>query len=96
MIKVNFYKSTNPKKKLMATFSLNGEIIKTTHFGASGYSDFTQHLDPYRKNRYIARHIKNIDFSKPMSAGVLALYILWNKPTLEASIKDYKKTFNFS
>jgi hypothetical protein len=30
-----------------------------------------------------------------MTAGTLALYILWNKPTIKESIKDYKKKFNF-
>jgi hypothetical protein len=27
------------------------------------------------------------------SAGALSRWILWNKPTLAASIKDYKKRF---
>ena len=27
-----------------------------------------------------------------MSAGALSRWILWNKPTLKASIDDYKKT----
>jgi hypothetical protein len=31
-----------------------------------------------------------------MKPGTLALYILWNKPTLQESIKDYKKKFNLS
>ena len=96
MIKVNFYKSTKQNKKLMAIFSdINtGEIINITHFGAKGYSDYTQHKDNNRKERYIKRHIKNENWDDFFSAGSLSRYILWNKPTLEESITDFKRRFN--
>jgi len=29
-----------------------------------------------------------------MSAGALSRWILWNKPTIEASKADFKKRFN--
>ena len=89
-------KSTNPKKKYMAVFYENGKRIKTTHFGCAGMSDYTKHKDPARKQRYMNRHKATEDWSKPMSAGALSRYILWNKPTLKASISDYKKRFNYS
>lgn len=69
---------------------------KTTHFGASGYSDYIHHKDPERKQRYINRHRKNENWKDPFSAGALSLYILWNKPTLKSSILDYKKHFGFN
>jgi len=65
-----------------------------THFGATGYSDFTKNKDEDRKKRYIARHSANESFRNPKAASTLARYVLWNKPTLEASISDYKKRFN--
>jgi len=37
-------------------FNNEKQKIKTTHFGASGYSDFTQHKDEKRKQRYLERH----------------------------------------
>ena len=43
-------KSSNPDKKYDAY--VEGKKVS---FGASGYSDFTQHKDEDRKQRYIAR-----------------------------------------
>lgn len=87
---ISIKESTRKDKKLMATFS-DGTI---THFGAKGYSDFTQHKDEARKQRYINRHTKNENWNDYKSAGALSRWILWNKSTLLASIKDYKKKFN--
>ena len=87
--------STNKDKKLMATFD-NG---KTTHFGASGYMDFTKYSkqDPkvakQKKESYLARHRENEDWNDVTSAGALSRWILWNKPTIEESIKKFKKKF---
>ena len=82
--------STRADKKLMAIFP-DGT---TTHFGAKGFEDFTTHRDEKRKELYIKRHRANEDWSNPKAAGTLARFILWNKPTLSASIADYKKRFN--
>ena len=57
-------------------------------------SDFTKHKDEERKKNYIQRHEVNEDWTNPYKAGTLSRYILWNKPSLEDSIKDYKKRFN--
>ncbi len=93
-IQVKFSKSKNPKKKYMAVFSEpDGRKIKTTHFGASGMSDYTRNKDPERKKLYLARHKKNENWSRYMTAGSLSRYILWNLPTLEASKKDYARRF---
>ncbi len=81
-------KSKNPKKKYDA--KVNG---KTISFGASGYSDFTQHKDKERKQRYINRHKKNEDWSNPMTAGFYAKNILWNLPSVKASVVDVNKRF---
>ena len=66
---------------------------KTVHFGASGYSDFTHHKDPDRKQRYLDRHSANEDWRNPETAGFLSRWLLWNKPTLEASIRDTNRRF---
>jgi len=92
---VKFYISTNPKKKLMAIFyDDNNKKIKTTHFGSYGMSDYTQHHDPIRKNNYILRHQVRENWNDYMTAGALSRWILWNKPTLDESIIDYKKKFD--
>ena len=77
-------------KKLRAYFSDNTH----TDFGARNYSDYLHNKDDYRKSLYIKRHQKRENWNDPKSAGALALYILWNKKTLKASIADYKKHFH--
>jgi hypothetical protein len=47
-----------------------------------------------QKERYLKRHKKDLRTNDPMRAGYLSYYLLWNKPTLQESIKDYKKKFN--
>ena len=95
-MKVDIKKSTNQKKKLMAIFYMGDKKIKTVHFGASGYTDYIKSGgDDERKKRYIARHSNGKeDWDMYMTPGSLSRWILWSKPTLKESIKDYKKMFN--
>jgi len=95
-LKVVIKKSTDPKKKLMAVFSLENGRTKTTHFGAAGMSDFPTHKDEARKKRYLARHRARENWNAPMTAGALSRWILWNLPSRQASIRAYKKKFNLS
>ena len=69
---------------------------KHVHFGAEGYSDYTKHKDPARKQRYIQRHQKRENWNKSGmgTAGFWSKHLLWNKPTLEASKKDIEKRYN--
>lgn len=83
--------STDKDKKWMAVFE---DPQKTTHFGARGYEDYTQHRNELRKESYLARHRTRENWNDPTSAGALSRWILWNKPTLTASIEDFKKRFS--
>jgi len=85
-------------KKYTAIFYNNDKKkLKMTHFGASGYSDYTQHKDAERKQRYINRHNNNNeDWTDPQKAGTLSRFILWNKKSLQDSIKDYANKFNLT
>ena len=94
-MKVKIKNSNKKGKKLMATFNCDGNL-KTIHFGSAGMSDFTKHKDPQRKERYLKRHKKNENWNNPETAGALSRWVLWNKPTLSASISDYKKRFKLS
>lgn len=69
---------------------------KITHFGAKGYSDFTIHKDAERKDRYISRHKSRENWKKSgiHTAGFWSRWLLWNKPSLSASIKDIENRFN--
>jgi hypothetical protein len=63
------------------------------HFGAVGYTDFTKSRDEQKKEAYLARHKARENWNDPTTAGALSRWILWNKPTLAASIKDFKQRF---
>ena len=66
------------------------------HFGAEGYKDYTMHKDSERKQRYIDRHQAREDWSETglNTAGFWSRWLLWNKPSISASIKDIEKTFH--
>jgi len=83
-------KSKSKNKKFKIT---NG---KTINFGDNRYGDFTKHKDPNRKRLYILRHKKREDWTKSGidTAGFWSKHILWNKNTLNKSIKDTENRFN--
>ena len=89
MVEVMLKKSTVKGKKYDAV--IDGK--KTVSSGATGYSDFTKHKDEDRKKNYIARHKPNQDWKDHTTAGFWAKNILWNKPTIEASVRDTNKKF---
>jgi len=66
---------------------------KTVSFGATGFSDFTLHKDQKRKANYVARHQKNENWHDPTTAGFYAKHILWNRPTIQASVNDLNKRY---
>jgi hypothetical protein len=85
-------KSPRDGKKWRVT----GERGEKVDFGAEGYSDLTMHRDPERQQAYIARHFPRENWNREgiKSAGFWSRWILWNKPSLDASIKDTEKRFN--
>lgn len=99
---VNFHKLKSGTGKKMAAIFYDDKdnYIKTVQFGAAGYSDYPHYYkkDPEdankHKNAYLERHRVNENWRVPTAAGTLSRYILWNLPTLEASIADYKKRFD--
>ena len=82
-------KSHRPDKKFDAF--VDGRKIAS--FGAKGYEDFTTHKNEDRKERYIQRHRKNEDWTDPLTAGFYSRWLLWNKETLQDSLKDMNERF---
>tara|TARA_R100000541_G_C1865518_1_gene79955 strand:- start:156 stop:479 length:324 start_codon:yes stop_codon:yes gene_type:complete len=93
-------KSSRKEKKYMIKHD-----NKTIHFGQAGARDYTeinkkssQFYLPNKEDRekvkkaYKSRHAKD-PINKPYTAGALSMHLLWNKPTLSASIKDYERRF---
>lgn len=92
---VKLSKSNIDGKKYTAIFYNNDRNkIKTSHFGSAGMSDYTKHKDDERKQRYLDRHRSNENWNDYMTPGSLSRFILWNKPTINASYNDYLKKFN--
>ena len=76
----------------MAIFTNNDKSKKkTVHFGAKGMSDYTIHKDKDRMKRYLNRHKKRENWEQCDTAGALSRWVLWNKTSLQCSIKNYKK-----
>ena len=86
--------STSQGKKMMAVFyDMNKKKLKTIHFGQATASDYTIHGDLQRKMNYLQRHEKREEWADYMTAGSLSRWILWNRPTITASIEDYMRKF---
>jgi len=86
---LNIVKLRGDVKKYQAIFSNN----KKVKFGQEGSKTFLDHKDDKKKENYLARHKVRENWNDPYSAGALSRWILWNKPSLLDSIKDYKKRF---
>jgi len=93
MLEVIITRSRTKDKKYDAI--IDGK--KTTHFGAKGYPDQTtvknEEERKERKDRYINRHQSKENWNDPMTAGFYAKNILWNKPSIKASVADTNKRF---
>ena len=85
-VNASFPQNTRSDKKYMV--NIDG---RTIHFGAKGYEDFTTHKDTKRNANYMARH-SNENWNDPMTAGFWARWLLWNKPSLKASVDDLNKS----
>ena len=95
-VSVRIHPSTRSGKKLVAIFTLENGRTRTVHFEAAGASDYTQNRDPARKHRYLARYAPREDWTKPMTAGALARWLLWNRETLRESVADYLQRFGLA
>jgi len=98
-------KSSNSAKKWDAFFMVDDKEKKIS-FGASNYRDNTLINDKNSKfylkklvdrnvvkASYIRRHREKENWNNPLTAGALSRFILWNKKTLNSSIRDFKKRF---
>lgn len=91
---VSVKQSQNKNKKYVASFDL-GEKIKKVHFGSKGMDDYTITKDKEQRDRYRARHKKDLETKDPSRAGYLSMFLLWGDSTsLQENIKDYKKRFD--
>jgi len=70
---------------------------KKVYFGQAKASDFTEHKDVLRKNRYILRHYKREHHLWNKSGidtpSFWSRFYTWNLPTKEASYNYIKRKF---
>ena len=71
----HLYVSNRKDKKYMIKRPLGG----WSHFGQMGYSDFTRHGDPVRRERYLKRAmaIRGQWRKDPYSSNILSMLLLW-------------------
>jgi len=80
----------NEPKKYMAVFNDGTK----TKFGFSGMNDFTLTGDEKARDRYRARHSKDLSTNDPRRAGYLSFYLLWgNSKNINTNISEYKKKY---
>ena len=96
MITVRIKSSDRPEKRLTAIFYKDNRKYKKVHFGQKSGNTYVDHGDDIKKVNYIKRHRVRENWNDPYSAGALSRYILWNKKSLDESVRDYKKRFGFS
>jgi len=79
----------NESKRFKAYFSDN----TTTKFGQTNpkKGTFIDHRDKELKKNYMKRHLKDLETDDYKRAGYLSLFLLWNKPTLKESMKDFNR-----
>ena len=87
--------SDKPDKKLHVKLESESGREKNLHIGAKGMDDFTKTHDEAQKQRYIERHRAREDWrlSGLMTSGFWSRWLLWNKPSLSASVQDVKRRF---
>lgn len=84
------------KKWRVELFDSSNNKTANVDFGASGYEDMTIHKDEIRKGLYLARHKANEDWTRSgiLTPGFWSRWLLWNLPSLRASLQDVKKRFD--
>lgn len=84
-------KSPKPGKKWRAVFNDGTH----TDFGSAGMDDYTLTGDVSQRQRYRARHRKDLETHDPKRAGYLSWYILWGDSTsMEQNRRAYNRKFN--
>ena len=88
-------RSHRKEKKFDAVFLKPDGKEKIVPFGARGMSDYTKHKDKTRKQRYLKRHSgMGEHWNQPDTPGALSKWILWNKPSFNASKRDFIRRFD--
>ena len=85
--------STREKKRYQVAY-INEKTnhINIIHFGSTGLN-FTMHHDLNKKKNYLLRHKPNENWDDYYKASFWATNLLWNKKTIDESIKDIENRY---
>ena len=96
---LGLHKSDRPEKKYYVRLEGESGREKRVYFGDASSKDFTL-FSPLereeRKRRYITRHSAREDWTRVgvETPGFWAKHILWNQPTVSASLAATRRKFN--
>lgn len=90
-------KANDGTHKYTAVFTHADGSTRTIRFGAAGMSDYTQHHDKLRRQRYRTRHRGRENWSDPETAGSLSRHLLWGDSTsFQSNLSAFKRRFSLS
>ncbi len=96
-MKFRLEKATDGKHKWVGVFTREDGGETRVSFGQKGASDYLQHHDKLRRERYLTRHRRNETWSNPQTAGSLSRYILWGDSTsIDANVRAFRRRFSLS
>jgi hypothetical protein len=84
-----------PEKKYDAIINDGEKIIDVVSFGDPNFQDFTMHKDEERKKLYIGRRsdMEKKYYKDPFAPAFYSQNLLWNRPSIQESIKDIMDKF---
>jgi hypothetical protein len=81
--------------KYKAVFQGDNGRERSTKFGLSGMDDFTLTKNVEQRDRYRARHAKDLNTNDPTRAGYLSYHLLWgDSSSIQKNISSYRAKFN--
>ena len=90
------YNAINHKNKYSVQFiNQKTRRLNTIHFGAKNYDDFRLTNNEDQKRLYQLRHASD-NINDLSYSGCWSWHMLWNKKTLEESIKNMEKRFDIN
>lgn len=78
---------SNIKGKRYTVYVPKGNRLMKIDFGSSEHENYTIHKDKERRRLYRIRHHKD-HLDSPYHAGFWAYYVLWNKPSIQESMRE--------
>lgn len=95
-MKFELERATDGKHKWVGIFTSEAGDVFRQSFGYKGMEDYTQHHDKLRRASYLARHRTRENWEKPMTAGALSRWILWDSSSLQHNVRNFKRRFSLS